>query len=307
MQVAFIEWTVHGKLRHPRLLGVRFDKDPRDVTREKLSSLGWSEQRLHHIKSYCGMFVGGGEEAREQALALYEGVMWRGPAQVRLHRATSMIASGDVREGARHAAAVLAPLSAAQRSDRFIRRLAVGTLAAVPEKARSVFAIDSVRPGFDVAACVPVLLTDDVAAGREALKQYYALYVGGMGARGRNFYNDLFMRYGYEGEARVVQVAGPRLRLESWEPDPQALLRVSSTLASPLQGGATRATAALLWQALNAGPERVFVRRGSLGRAGSRTRRAPRAFSSCWERLARLFGDRETVQFHTRNFLWSSI
>ena len=27
MQVAFIEWTVHGKLRHPRLLGVRFDKD----------------------------------------------------------------------------------------------------------------------------------------------------------------------------------------------------------------------------------------------------------------------------------------
>jgi len=34
VQVAFIEWTVHGKLRHPRLLGVRFDKDPRDVTRE---------------------------------------------------------------------------------------------------------------------------------------------------------------------------------------------------------------------------------------------------------------------------------
>jgi len=34
VQVAFIEWTVHGKLRHPRLLGVRFDKDPPDVTRE---------------------------------------------------------------------------------------------------------------------------------------------------------------------------------------------------------------------------------------------------------------------------------
>jgi bifunctional non-homologous end joining protein LigD len=34
VQVAFIEWTAHGKLRHPRLLGVRFDKDPRDVTRE---------------------------------------------------------------------------------------------------------------------------------------------------------------------------------------------------------------------------------------------------------------------------------
>jgi bifunctional non-homologous end joining protein LigD len=34
VQVAFIEWTVHGKLRHPRLLAVRFDKDPRDVVRE---------------------------------------------------------------------------------------------------------------------------------------------------------------------------------------------------------------------------------------------------------------------------------
>jgi ATP-dependent DNA ligase len=35
VQVAFIEWTGHGKLRHPRLLGVRFDKDARDVTREQ--------------------------------------------------------------------------------------------------------------------------------------------------------------------------------------------------------------------------------------------------------------------------------
>jgi ATP-dependent DNA ligase len=35
VQVGFIEWTVHGKLRHPRLLGVRFDKDPRDVTKEQ--------------------------------------------------------------------------------------------------------------------------------------------------------------------------------------------------------------------------------------------------------------------------------
>ena len=35
VQVAFIEWTVHGKLRHPRLLAVRFDKNARDVTREQ--------------------------------------------------------------------------------------------------------------------------------------------------------------------------------------------------------------------------------------------------------------------------------
>jgi ATP-dependent DNA ligase len=35
VQVAFVEWTVHGKLRHPRLLGVRFDKDARHITREQ--------------------------------------------------------------------------------------------------------------------------------------------------------------------------------------------------------------------------------------------------------------------------------
>lgn len=34
IQVGFIEWTVHGKLRHPRLLGLRNDKDPREVVRE---------------------------------------------------------------------------------------------------------------------------------------------------------------------------------------------------------------------------------------------------------------------------------
>jgi ATP-dependent DNA ligase len=35
VQVAFIEWTVHGKLRHARLLGIRPDKATRDVTRER--------------------------------------------------------------------------------------------------------------------------------------------------------------------------------------------------------------------------------------------------------------------------------
>ena len=34
VQVGFIEWTVHGKLRHPRLLGIRTDKRARDVVRE---------------------------------------------------------------------------------------------------------------------------------------------------------------------------------------------------------------------------------------------------------------------------------
>jgi len=43
VQVGFIEWTVHGKLRHPRLLGVRFDKNAREVIREDASASGIGE------------------------------------------------------------------------------------------------------------------------------------------------------------------------------------------------------------------------------------------------------------------------
>lgn len=35
VQVAFTEWTPDGKLRHPRLLGLRIDKSARDVVRER--------------------------------------------------------------------------------------------------------------------------------------------------------------------------------------------------------------------------------------------------------------------------------
>jgi F420-dependent oxidoreductase-like protein len=73
-----------------------------------------------------------------------------------------------------------------------------------PQTARDVFpAFD--REGFDVAPSVPVVLTDDVQAGFDALKPYYALYIGGMGTRGRNFYNDLFRRYGFERDAETIQ------------------------------------------------------------------------------------------------------
>ncbi len=76
-----------------------------------------------------------------------------------------------------------------------------------PEQAANVFPLDHARDGFEIAPTAPVLLTDDLESGRNALKQYYAFYIGGMGARGKNFYNDLFARYGYEGEAVAIQDA----------------------------------------------------------------------------------------------------
>jgi len=59
----------------------------------------------------------------------------------------------------------------------------------------------------ELAICVsqPVIVTDDVAAGRDAVRPHLALYLGGMGSRERNYYNQLFRRYGFEEEARRVQ------------------------------------------------------------------------------------------------------
>ena len=58
---------------------------------------------------------------------------------------------------------------------------------------------------FDITAGVRVVLGDDVDACRAQVKPGIALYVGGMGARGKNFYNDLARRYGYEEAAAKVQ------------------------------------------------------------------------------------------------------
>jgi F420-dependent oxidoreductase-like protein len=46
---------------------------------------------------------------------------------------------------------------------------------------------------------------DDVTALRELQRSMVALYVGGMGAKGKNFYNELAVRYGYEREAALIQ------------------------------------------------------------------------------------------------------
>ena len=58
---------------------------------------------------------------------------------------------------------------------------------------------------FDVAPTVTVIVGDDVDALRNMVKPMAALYIGGMGARGKNFYNDLACRYGFEAAAKEIQ------------------------------------------------------------------------------------------------------
>ena len=58
---------------------------------------------------------------------------------------------------------------------------------------------------FDVAPAVVVIQGEDVAACLSLVKPMLALYIGGMGARGKNFYNELACRYGFEEAAGKIQ------------------------------------------------------------------------------------------------------
>jgi len=56
-----------------------------------------------------------------------------------------------------------------------------------------------------IAPYVPVCIDDDRARAREALKPWVALYVGGMGSRRKNFYNEVVRQYGFVDDARTLQ------------------------------------------------------------------------------------------------------
>jgi len=68
------------------------------------------------------------------------------------------------------------------------------------------------RPGarrtaddFEVAATVPLIVTDDIEAAADAVRPMYALYFGGMGAKGTNFHANVAIRMGYEAEVAKIQ------------------------------------------------------------------------------------------------------
>jgi F420-dependent oxidoreductase-like protein len=58
---------------------------------------------------------------------------------------------------------------------------------------------------FDIAPTVNVFVTDDLEAGRNLMRPFIALYVGGMGSRKQNFYNQVVQRYGFEEAANEIQ------------------------------------------------------------------------------------------------------
>jgi F420-dependent oxidoreductase-like protein len=76
--------------------------------------------------------------------------------------------------------------------------------------------------GFDILPYVRIALGRDVAACRDALRPGFALYIGGMGARTKNYYKDLAGRLGYERAAAQIQqhyLAGRRREAAAAVPD----------------------------------------------------------------------------------------
>ncbi|MAC33816.1 MAG: LLM class F420-dependent oxidoreductase [Haliea sp.] len=75
--------------------------------------------------------------------------------------------------------------------------------------------------GFDVAPFVSVSMNDDLDAAFDALRPWLALYIGGMGAKDKNFYNDYASRLGYADEAARIQelyLAGKKAEAEAAVP-----------------------------------------------------------------------------------------
>jgi F420-dependent oxidoreductase-like protein len=84
----------------------------------------------------------------------------------------------------------------------FSPEFAADQLAAV---ARGAATAGRSQAGFDVVSSTPVVIGDDYASCAEIVRWYAALYIGGMGSRKQNFYNDLAVRMGYGSAAATIQ------------------------------------------------------------------------------------------------------
>ncbi|MDX3450947.1 LLM class flavin-dependent oxidoreductase [Streptomyces sp. ME02-8801-2C] len=103
--------------------------------------------------------------------------------------------------------------------------------AVIPEKAGEVWGgalteglarRPAERGNLQIVAGSLLAVGEDAAAARDLLRPMIALYLGGMGAKGKNFYNDLARAYGYEEAAEKIQdlyLSGRKREAEATVPD----------------------------------------------------------------------------------------
>jgi hypothetical protein len=107
---------------------------------------------------------------------------------------------------------------------------------------------------FDVAPFVMVMLNDDLNAAYDALRPWMALYIGGMGAKGKNFYTDYATRLGYGDVAARIQ----DLYLTGKKAEAEALVPSALLDEVALIGPAGRIAERL-------GPWKAAAKRGEIG------------------------------------------
>src|SRR6516165_8827910 len=111
---------------------------------------------------------------------------------------TATIAPASIRNSAEIADGMFPIFMNPQRFDLFEPHLNAGFARSSNHRSLATY---------DICPFVPVSMEDDMEKARLPIKQHLALYVGGMGARDKNFYNDYAKRLGYEAQALRIQDA----------------------------------------------------------------------------------------------------
>ena len=126
---------------------------------------------------------------------------------------TAAITPASVRTSAEIADGMFPIFMAPERFEVFESQLEAGFAKTQGKRSLANFAI---------CPFVPVSLNDDLDEARRPVKEYLAFYIGGMGAREKNFYNDYAKRLGYEAAAVQIQdefLAGRRAEATDAVPD----------------------------------------------------------------------------------------
>ena len=133
--------------------------------------------------------------------------------------------------------------------------------------------------GFDVVPTAPIVVGDDWQAAADQVRAYAALYVGGMGSREQNFYNNLACRMGYEAEAAEIQnlylardYAGAAAKVPLGFLDSTALLgpkeRIAEKMQAMAESGVTTLSVSPVLQDLEQSIAALRVAVEALDRAG---------------------------------------
>ncbi|MDP6474261.1 MAG: LLM class F420-dependent oxidoreductase [Alphaproteobacteria bacterium] len=126
---------------------------------------------------------------------------------------TAAVAPAGIRTAAEIADGMFPIFMSPERFDVFEDDLEAGFAAAAAAKGLA---------DFEIAPIVPLAMGDDIEACRQPIRRHLALYIGGMGAPGKNFYNDYAKRLGFEEAAVKMQqlyLTGKKAEAEAEVPE----------------------------------------------------------------------------------------